>query len=244
MRNFTVDLNHQTAIITGAGAGIGRAIALALADAGANVVAVDLNPDRADELVDELKALGKPAHGIHADISNRYQVSAMIEESRDTFGRVHILVNAAGVFKAEPLLNVDEWDWRRQIEVNIVGTFFCTQLLGRVMKDEGGGVMVNITSTAGHRPLPLGVGYVTSKAGISGMTRQIALELAPYNIRVNAVCVGNIAEPDMPTIEAPNNALGRVGDPEEVAHAVLFLCSDASQFIIGQELVVDGGMGS
>ena len=238
MPSFVVDLNQQTAVVTGAGADVGRAIALALADSGANVVVNDLNPDRVDSVVAEITAAGGSAFGWQGDVSNRFQVSALIENARDRFGRIHILVNAAGARSlSTPLLKLDEWDWRRVNEVNLTGTFFCAQLMGRVMADEGGGVIVNIASSAGHpNPLAQGAAYVASKAGIIGLTRQSAQELAPQGIRVNAVCPGNIYD-DTPI----RNAQNRAGTFEEIASVVLFLCSDAASFITGQALNVDGG---
>lgn len=243
MPNFQVDLNGQTALVTGAGQGTGKAIALALAAAGASVVVNDLNPDRVDTLVDEMQAAGYRVAGVQGDISNRFQMSNVIERARDAYGRIHILVNAVGIYKCEPLTKIDEWDWRRQIEVNITGTFFAVQLMSRVMADEGGGIIVNIASTAGH-PNPLAqaaAGYVTGKAGIIGLTKQAARELAASNVRVNAVCPGNIAEPDMPQPENPTNALTQLGTPEDIANVALFLCSDAARFITGQAINVDGG---
>lgn len=242
MSNFVVDLTGKSAIVTGAGAGIGKAIAEALVNAGASVAVNDLNPDRVETLTEQLRLEGGNVVGFQGDISNRFQVAALIERARDALGNIDILVNAAGIYKAEPLGRIDEWDWRRQIEVNITGTFFCVQLMSRVMVAEGGGIIVNIASTAGHpNPLAEGIGYVSGKAGIIGMTKQAARELAPQNVRVNAVCPGNIEEPDIPLPSPLQNAMQRPGTPQEVADVVLFLCSDAARFITGQAINVDGG---
>ena len=143
MPEFTVNLADKNALVTGAGAGIGRAIATTLARSGASVSVNDLNIERAETVAEEIIAGGGRATAIHGDISNRFQTANMIERARDAYGKIDILVNAAGVFKAEPMLTIDEWDLRRQIEVNTIGTFFCLQLVGRVMADEGGGIMIN-----------------------------------------------------------------------------------------------------
>jgi len=247
--SFAVNLSGQAAIVTGAGADTGRAIALALAASGAAVVVNDLNPDRAESVAEEIMAAGGQARAWQADVSNRFQVGSLIEGARDAFGRIHILVNAAGALKLGPATQLDEWDWRRLLDVNLTGAFFCAQLIGRVMTDEGGGVIVNVASSAGHpNPLPEGVGYVASKAGLVGMTRQLAREFAPLGIRVNAICPGNIypypPDPLSPYTEKggePPNAQGRWGTPEEVADVALFLCSYAARFITGQAINVDGG---
>lgn len=242
MPNFHVDFTGKTAIITGAGAGIGKAAALALAQAGAAVVLNDLNPDRIDRIAAEITAKGGKAVAFDGDVSNRFQVAALIERARDAFGQIHFMVNAAGVFKAEALSNVDEWDFRRQVDVNLVGTFFCLQLMSRVMADEGGGAIVNLASTAGHpKALEAGIGYVGSKAGILGLTKQAAHELAAKNVRVNAVCPAYIDEMDMPKFETVPNAMQRMGSSEEIANVILFLLSDAAAFITGQAINVDGG---
>jgi len=242
MPDFSVNFAGKSAIVTGAGAGVGRAIALALAQAGAAVAVNDLNPDRVVSRVNELKALDCHAAGFQGDVSNRFQAAALIEQARDALGRIDFLINTAGVYKAESLLKVDEWDWRRQNEVNLTGTFFCLQLMSRVMVAEGGGAIVNIASTAGHpNPIPTGIAYTSSKAGIVALTKQAAYELAPHRIRVNAVCPGNITEADMPTYETLANAMQQQGSPEDVASVVIFLLSDAARFITGQAINVDGG---
>lgn len=242
MPDFVVDFSGKAAIITGAGQGIGKAIALVFAKAGASLVLNDLNPDRIETLASEISDAGGKVITFQGDISNRFQAAAMIEQGRDAFGKIDFLLNAVGVFKAEPLIKVDEWDWRRQIEVNLIGTFFCVQLMSRVMIDEGGGVIVNLASTAGHpNPIEQGIGYTSSKAAIIGLTKQAARELAPHNIRVNAICPAFIDEPDMPKYENPPNAMKRMGTAAEIADVALFLCSDAARFITGQAINVDGG---
>jgi 3-oxoacyl-[acyl-carrier protein] reductase len=240
LTDFTVDLNGKAAIVTGAGAGVGRAIALALGRAGAAVVVNDLNPDRVQRVKQELISQGGKALGVQGDVCNRFQAATVIEKAREEFSAIHILVNAAGVYKSGDMIGVDEWDWRRQIDVNLTGAFFCSQLLSRVMIDEHiPGVIVNIAAATWNATLPTGVGYIASKAGMVGMTHQIARELAPSGIRVNAVCPGNIEGDDVHV--DVQNMLGIGGIPDEVANTVLFLCSDAARFIVGQAIYVDGG---
>ncbi len=242
MPQFSVDLKSQTALIAGAGAGCGRAIALALALNGANVAAADLNIERAEATAEEIARLGGVAIALHADVANRFQAANMIEGTRDAFGGIQILVNAARAFRAEPMLKIDEWDWRRQIEVNLTGAFFCMQLVGRVMAAEGGGSIINIVSAdALSSRIPEGIGYVTGGAGIVGMTRQAARELAAHNVRVNAIAAGkhSRSEPAADVLPAGQHAAGIA--PEDAAGAALFLSSDAAKSVTGQVIIVDGG---
>jgi 3-oxoacyl-[acyl-carrier protein] reductase len=239
LSNFHVDLSGKAAIITGAGAGFGRATALALSAAGVAVLVNDLNPDRVDDLTDEIRSQGGQATPFQGDVCNRFQAAATIEKARETYGRIDILINAAGAFKSGEAFSVDEWDWRRLLDVNLTGAFFMSQLLGRVMRDEGGGTIINFTSGS---DLSDGVGYVAAKAGVIGLTRQLAAEYGPHNIRVNAVSIGGLEEEDMPSHDAARIPLGRSASAKDIAHAVLFFCSDAAAFITGQTLTVDGGL--
>ncbi len=237
--NITFDFSGQTAFIAGGGGGVGKAIAQAFGAAGAAVGIGDLNPDRAESVPEAIRQAGGQAIGVQGDVANRFQASNMIERTRDQFGRIHIAVNAVGAFQPTPLVKVDEWDLRRTTEVNMVGAYFILQLVSRVMIDEGGGVIVNIASS--HTTLSGGAPYLATKAGILGLTRQAARELAPDGIRVNAVSPGNVSDNDLPTDDA-TNMLARPGTPADVAQAVLFLCSDAARFITGQNLNLDGGL--
>ena len=244
--DFRVDLRGRAAIVTGGGAGCGRSIALALAAAGAAVVVNDLNPDRAEAVRAEIVAGGggacAKALACPGDVSNRFQAANLIERARDQFGRISLLVNAAGAGPLErPLLRLDEWDWRRLLDVNLTGAFFCTQLLGRVMAEEGGGVILNvvfstipdpITGTVRPDNSSIGGGgdaaagdaaTAAARAGLLGLTQQSARELAPLGIRVNALCAATDA------------------DPAEVAALALFLFSEAAATLNGQSLQVGAG---
>lgn len=210
-------LQHQIAIVTGAGRGTGAAIAQALAEAGACVTVNDLNPDRAERIAAAIRQEGGQAIAVAADISNKFQCVHLVETTRRQWGRLDILVNNAAVQPSSSILKMDEWAWQRCLDVNLKGTFFMSQLVGRVMADENqerGGVIVNIASTAGFEiPLPTAAAFAASKAGVVGFTRECAREFAGYGIRVSAV---------LPDINE---------SPTEVAHAVISLCSEENNDI-------------
>lgn len=247
-------LTDKVAIVTGAGRGIGAAIAKALAGAGARVAVNDLNPDRAERVAQEIIAAGGQAIGISADVSNKFKCVHLIETTRAEWGRLDILVNNAAVEPIASILKMDEWDWNRCLDVNLKGTFFMSQLCGRVMNDEnqerGGGIIINLGSTAGVSvPLAGRAAYAASKAGIVGFARECAREFAAYGIRVNTILPGIIDTDLTRPWQTPENLveweasipLGRIGTPEDVAQVALFLCSPAAGYITGQTITVDGG---
>ena len=249
-----ISLQDKVAIVTGAGQGLGEAIAHTLAAAGAKVAVNDLNPDRAERVAAAIRAAGGAAIGVMADVSNKFQCVALMEATREQWGRLDVLVNNAGIEPVSPILTMDEWDWTRCIDVNLKGTFFMSQLVGRVMADENqgrGGAIVNISSIAGVEiPLMHRAAYCASKAGMVGFARECAREFAAYGIRVNTVVAGVFISPM--TEKARQNPammekwmreipMQRLGDAAEIASAVLFLCSDAASYMTGSTITVDGG---
>jgi 3-oxoacyl-[acyl-carrier protein] reductase len=246
-----MEFTDQVVLVTGAGRGIGKAIAIAFAQGGARVAINDINPASCVKTADEIVALGGQALACQADVANKLAVQAMLIDIEDRWGRVDILINNAGVEPHQPIVQLDEWDWNRTIDVNLKGAFLCAQSAGRMMQKQGSGVIVNIASIAGRAAgLRDRSAYVASKTGLIGFTKECAREFAAYNIRVNAVCPGVIIT-EMTAHLRENEAqmkkwledipLGRLGDPEDVTDLVLFLCSDAARYITGQAINVDGG---
>ncbi len=244
-------MKDKVALITGAGRGIGKAMALRFAAAGARVVVNDINPDTADATAKAINDDGGQAISIIADVANKMAVQTMHYEILEKWGRVDVLINNAGVEPTGSILTLDEWAWDRTLNVNLKGAFLCSQTVGRDMKEQGGGVIVNISSIAGRAAgLRDRAAYTASKTGLVGFTRECAREFAAYNIRVNAVCPGVIIT-EMTAHLRQNEAQmkkwledipqGRLGDPGDVTGLVLFLCSDDAKYITGQAFNVDGG---
>lgn len=234
MTNFAVDLSGKVALVTGAGAGIGRAVALTLARAGAAVCVNDVNPDHAERTVEMIQAAGGRTMSYVGDTSKRFNVSAMIEALRDELGGLHILINALQVDRRAEFLDVDEYDWRRVVDMNLGGAFNSMQLAARVMTAEGGGHVVNVLSPAALNAHTDGVAYAASQSGMVGLTREAARALGPMGVRVNAVVVDEKAFSDM----APRAADGHQLDlAEQAARVVLFLCSDGADLIAGQVIL-------
>lgn len=243
-------LAGSTALVTGGGRGVGKGIALALARAGCRVaVNYHSSADPAAETVAEITALGVEAFAVHADVSLAADVSRMFEAVTRRFGRLHTLVNNAGIQTWKALVDVTEAEWDRVIDTNLKGTFLCTQAAARHMRAHGGGSIVNIGSGCNKLAFPKLVAYTASKGGIEMLTKVSALELGPDGIRVNSVAPGAV-EIERTRLEAPDYAaawgrlapLGRVGQPQDVGEVVVFLASAASSFVSGQTIWVDGGL--
>ena len=243
-------LTNRVAVVTGAQQGIGKAIALACAGEGAHVV-VNYLDDRAsgEALVAEIQGMGRSAVAVQADIAVAGEVHQLIAAA-DEFGGVDLLVNNAGIFPRVAFLEMREDDWDRVLGVNLKGGFFCAQAAARRMVENGsGGGIINLASQAAYSGPALGTHYAASKAGLIGFTRAAALALAPHGIRVNAIAPGltDTAQPrdGMSEEEIADTAtalpLGRIAEPEDIAHMAVFLASEQARHITGQTLHVDGG---
>jgi len=242
-------LDGQVALVTGGARGIGKAIALRFAHEGADVGVLDIERETAEETAQEIRELGRRAVVSTTDISNPDAVSAALTQIVGELGRLDILVNNAGIEKRAPFLEITPEDWQRQVDVNLSGTFYCTQAAAREMSKRNYGRIVNVSSVAGLiGPIDLAA-YGAAKAGIVGLTRAAALDLADYGITVNAIAPGPIETELMLgawTAEAlkerpQHGAIPRFGTVEEIAHTALFLASPESGFITGVTISVDGG---
>ena len=243
-------LKGKTALVTGASKGVGKGIALELARQGCDV-AVNYQSDArgAEAVAAEVRALGREAITIAADVGVSSEVGRMFHQTIARLGRIDILVNNAGVQTWKPLLDLEEREWDRVLATNLKGCFLCTQLAARHMRERGAGRIINIGSGCNKIAFPNLVDYTASKGGIEMLTKVAAVELAPDGITVNCVAPGAI-EIERTKHEAGDYAgtwarltpAGRVGTPQDVAHAVVFFATDAASFVTGQTLWVDGGL--
>ena len=242
-------LKDRVAIVTGGARGIGRAIALTLVREGAKVALVDVDEERLQALKKEIGAKGGEALLFPCDITKSAEVKAMVGGVQKAFGRIDILVNNAGIIRRGTIETVTEEDWDRVMEVNLKGTFNCCKAVFGIMKEQGYGKIVNVSSIAGKTgDITSAPGYGPSKAGMDALTKTLARQLAPYGINVNGVAPHAI-ETEMSAQWSEERRreiiasipLGRLGKPEEVAEAVLFLVSDEASFITGEILDINGG---
>jgi 3-oxoacyl-[acyl-carrier protein] reductase len=246
-------LKGKVAIVTGSRRGIGRSIALALANAGADLVVCDLivNDGKLDEVAGEINKMGRHSLALKVDVARRAEVKKMVQHTVRQFGRIDILVNCAGVWIAgQTLLECNEDDWDKVINVNLKGTYLCCQAAAKVMVKQKSGNIINLSSQVGLNSSP-GLGaYAISKAGIIMLTKQLALELANDNIRVNALAPGVVKtdfnrdlwkDPKAAKQIADSIPLGRLAEPEDIASTVLFLTSGDSGYITGTVINIDGG---
>jgi NAD(P)-dependent dehydrogenase (short-subunit alcohol dehydrogenase family) len=245
------DVTGQTALVTGAARGLGRAIAVALAQSGARVALGLRNVKEDGGVAAEIKALGVEALPLQMDMTSLDQIRHAVDTVVANLGRLDILVNNAGVAPDNPAENVREEDFDLTLDINLKGTFFASQAAGRIMIRQNGGCIINMSSQAGFAALPTESVYCMTKAGISHLTKCLAVEWGKYNIRVNAVAPTFIDTPGTaPALSDPEfradvieriAALHRVGEPVEVAGAVVFLASPAASLITGHTLQIDGG---
>ncbi len=244
-------LQGKVSIITGAANGIGQACARLFAQQGAKVVLADIQDAQGQALAQELVAQGHQASFVHCDVGIKADVDALVEQVMQQHGRIDVLVSNAGIFKASPFLEVSESDFDEVLRVNLKGAFLMGQAAARAMKTTGGGAIVHMSSVNGVMAIPEIASYNVSKGGINQLTRAMALALADDGIRVNAVAPGTIAtelaRQAVLTSDAARSKIlsrtpmKRLGEPEEVARAVAFLASDASSYITGEILTIDGG---
>ena len=239
---------HKVALVTGAARGIGLAVAKRFLGEGYRVALLDIEEEL---LAQSVQALNDPDNtlAIHADVSDADSVAKAFAAVQDRFGRLDALVNNAGIAIFKPLLETTQADWDRVLAVNLTGPFLCTQAAAPLMREHGGGAIVNITSISALRASTLRTAYGTSKAGLAHLTKQFAVELATLGIRVNAVAPGPVDTAMAKAVHTPairadyhdTIPLNRYGLETELADAVFFLCSERATYITGQMLAVDGG---
>jgi len=251
-------LKDQVGIVTGAGQGIGEGVAITLAAEGVDVVVVDTNIDTAKETAKKIESLGRKALALNVDVSSAQEVMQMVDAAMEKFGKIDILVNNAGISPRNPdgsrtlIAEMPEEDFDRVIAVDLKGVFNCSKYVVQHMIKRGSGNIVNISSSSAKLTdmrAPSGAHYNAAKAGVSNFTTSLAIEVAQYNIRVNAIAPGRIqtglAKTTTPEFEAALREMipvGRAGQPEDIGNAVLFLVSHMSGYVTGEVLDVNGGI--
>jgi 3-oxoacyl-[acyl-carrier protein] reductase len=246
---ISTDLTNQTAIVTGAARGLGRCIAQSLAAAGAKVACIDVNEECLAETVAIIRAAGGTAEPLACDVTQSDRVGEVVDQVVEKWGGVNILVNNAGITRDNVLVRMKDEQWDLVLNINLRGTFLFTRAVARPMMKARQGRIINVASVSGLMGNPGQVNYSASKAGVIGLTRTVACELASRNITVNAVAPGfintdmtaKLGEEILQEVRK-QIPLGRLGEPQDVADAVLFLASEAASFITGHILTIDGGL--
>lgn len=243
-------MTTKIAIVTGAGQGMGRSVAMKLASEGTKIIVNDVNAEQANSTVSKINALGGKAYSNNADVTSQDEVTNMVDQCLTQYGKVHILVNNAGVLKPTKVIDIEEQEWDWVIGVNLKGTYLCSRAVLPAMQDAGWGRIVNFSSTAGKSTSTVGgAHYTAAKAGILGFTRHLSRESAPFGITVNSVCPGLIntemvrstISEDRVKFYTDSFPISRMGDPTEVAELVAFLASDKAAYITGASLDINGG---
>lgn len=242
-------LAGQAVLVTGGASGIGRAIVKAFAEAGAKIALADRDADAAEREVERLRAQGFEAISIPVDVADSLQVQKMVDRTVDEFGGLDVLVHSAGVGVERPFLETSDDEWRRIIDIDLNGTFYCMRAAGRVMAARGYGRIVVLASTAGVRGGTGRAAYGASKGGVIALTKVLAVELAEDGVTVNALAPGAIETELVKKMHSPETRqnyrravpMDRYGEPEEVAHAALYLASPGASYVTGHILAVDGG---
>jgi 3-oxoacyl-[acyl-carrier protein] reductase len=242
-------LAGRVALVTGAAQGIGKAVALLLARNGADIVVSDVNLEKAEETAKEIRSIGRKALAIKGDVANWNDVEQMMDVILEKFAKIDILVNNAGITRDKLILRMTEEDWDAVLDVNLKGTFHCTKAVVRHMAKQRSGKIVNIASVVGEMGNAGQANYSASKAGVIGLTKTIAREFAQRGININAIAPGYIETPMTEALPEKEKEelkklipMERLGKPEDVAEAVLFLVSEESSYITGQVLNVNGGI--
>lgn len=245
----TLELLGKVALVTGAAQGIGKAIALLLAEKGADVVVSDINVEKAQETAREVEEKGRKSMALKVNVADPDEVEQMVETIIEKFSRIDILVNNAGITRDKLLLRMSSEDWDAVLDVNLKGVFNCTKSVIKYMSKQRSGKIVNIASVVGLMGNVGQANYAASKAGVIGFTKTVAREFAQRGININAIAPGYIQTPMTEVLPEKVKEelmrlipMGRLGQPEDVAQAVLFLVSEASNYVTGQVLNVNGGI--